>query len=87
MRATLLLFLALLVLPVGVLVLALALAGAQQPSSPECQSLLRVEQESGLYTKQVAARLLLRAEKAEQELAHVQQLLAAAQAGTPPPKE
>lgn len=71
----------LVVVSLGVVLLALwvsVLVQAQTPSAQpvqQCQSLLRVKQDLATYSEQLAAQLLLRAEKAEQELATVKQQL------------
>ncbi len=58
-----------------------SLAAGQQPPNAlaQCQSVLRVKQDLVTYSEQLAASLLLRAEKAEQELAVVKQQLEAQQ--------
>ncbi len=61
------------------LVAALGVEAAEAPTDPsplmQCQSLLRVRQDASTHTEQLAAMLLARAEKAEQELAAVKQQL------------
>lgn len=75
------------VMALGLMVGAVvSLAQSPPPSSAlaQCQSVLRVKQDLVTYSEQLAASLLVRAEKAEQELAMVRQQLEVLQ---PPPKE
>lgn len=53
----------------------------------QCQSVLRVKQDLVTYSEQLAASLLVRAEKAEQELIVLRQQLEALQGGAPKEKE
>lgn len=60
----------------GIFVLATGLStgSAQQlPAAGECPATVRVEQEVQTYTKQLLAKVLLRAEQAEQALAAAKQ--------------
>lgn len=69
---------------VGLCVFAVAQVTAQPAATPtalaQCQTVLRVKQDMVTYAEQLAAQLLLRAEKAEQEMVIMKQQLEALQA-------